>query len=206
MERIADDMERDAIDLSIKVDRWLVNTERLIAFDRYLSQGDQGGLSEWQLYVGFFTRAGWSPFAPNRTTYDELISSGHFRLIRDADLRREIAEYYQTLRESATFYRFDPPTRALVRQAYSPEAQTYIWRACFSTESYRLTAGGEVDCVAGVEEIEVMATLRKLRETEGLVEAFRFSNSMLQVNIGVGRTDAARAAELATKLRAAKSR
>ena len=40
------------------------------------------------------SRYGWSQFIERRTTFDELLGSGRFNLIRDPELRAQIAAYY----------------------------------------------------------------------------------------------------------------
>ena len=40
------------------------------------------------------SRYGWSQFIERRTTFDELLGSGRFNLIRDSELRAQISAYY----------------------------------------------------------------------------------------------------------------
>ena len=66
---------------------------------------------------------GWNQYRASRTTFDELLGSGKLGLIRSADVRTAIGEYYE-LRKGCTIglMKGRPDTRSS-RTSWSPEQQ-----------------------------------------------------------------------------------
>jgi hypothetical protein len=196
LERILDDIEADAEQLDLKISHWESSSVEGKSLDQYLVAGDASGRDDWWVYRKAYLSAGWSSFRPNRVTYDELTRTGQFRLIGDTGIRKAIGDYYAGMREADQFYNFDSPLRELIRQSYSPEAQDYLWKECFSAERYRRVGGGGKECEAAVSAEEVQGTLSKLRGTEGLLDAMRFKYSMMLVALSMAEVDAGKARDL----------
>lgn len=102
VERLLADLERDSsgFDLGLSLLAGKVDSLGRVYFVLAVSD------SEPEEPVGFLgdviygAQYGWNQHTANRVTFDELLGSGKVGLIRDADLRLRIAEYYK-LAESA---------------------------------------------------------------------------------------------------------
>ncbi|MEL6535604.1 MAG: DUF6090 family protein [Bacteroidota bacterium] len=88
LEDLAEDMGRLVVIIqSDSVKKSQLDT--LISFTRYPSRTRPGKVAEHLFANGFYF-----PFAPQRTTYDIMTSTGELTLIRDQDLRRQIVQLY----------------------------------------------------------------------------------------------------------------
>ncbi len=192
LERIAEDVRSDATQLEMNIRAWEEEAQHSELIIRYLTEGDFSGLTEWELFRIIYYRAGWAPFAPNKTTYDELVSSGQIRLLGDPDLRREISRYYTGLEDFAAFYQFSTPLREAVRSRYPPAAQRYMWETCFSDREYRNSR----DADPGV----IRRTLTTLRSDRALIEATQYTLSIRYVAIESAHTDLGHANTLADRI------
>ncbi len=199
--RIGEDIASDADFL----ERNLVNLEREAEhaglISRYLKDGNAGAMSDWEMFQIIYYRAGWTPFSPNRVTYDELISSGQFALLGDAALRKDIGDYYAALADMSGFYEFQPPLRELIRSKYSPEVQAYMWESCFPDAHYRSDERAWSRCAPPEDMDEVADTLEALRNTDDLLGAIQYVHSIRLVVIGAVHTDIARARALSAKIK-----
>lgn len=166
---------------------------------RYLG-GEDVGLNDWVMFQMIYFRAGWTPFSPNRVTYDELKSAGQFRLIADPELRRAIGDYYAGLEDFAIFYEFQPPLRALIRGQYPSEAQRYMWQACFSNPSYRAGYGGMKACPEALDPALITDTLERLKRTEELIDTLRYVQSMRLIAMGAAPEDIEEAVTLSQRI------
>ena len=186
--RMANNIASDIEALDRIIENLQREAEHAELIDRYL-RGEEVANSDWEMYQIIYYRAGWTPFTPSRVAYDELISSGRYRLAGDVELRRDIAEYYAGLEDFALFYEFQPPLRALVRGQYLPQAQEYMWRTCFPDVHYRSGPGGFANCPPFEDTATVAQTLAAMRQDDELVEAVRYVHSIRLIVLGGAMTD-----------------
>ena len=198
--RISEDIASDAAFLEKKLTNLQDEALHAKLIDDFLQGKSAGGASDWDMFQIIYYRAGWTPFTPNRVTYDELISTGQFRLVGDPALRKEIGDYYEALNEFSLFYEFQPPLRELIRSKYTPEAQAYMWDGCFPDAHYRSTGGGWSQCEPLNDEADIARTLDALKQTEGLLDAVRYTHSVRLIVMGASQTDLERAQALSAKL------
>ena len=199
---IGEDIASDAAFLEANIANLQRESEHAELIDRFLT-GEATGISDWDMFQIIYYRAGWTPFSPNRVTYDELVSAGRFRLVGDAALRREIGDYYAGIEDFAPFYQYHPPLRELVRSKYSPAAQAYMWDACFPDAHYRGGHGSFTSCEPFEDAGEISRTLDALRQREELLEAVRYVQSVRIIVRGAAETDLEVARALAAKIEGA---
>ncbi|MEM7728525.1 MAG: hypothetical protein AAF311_04540 [Pseudomonadota bacterium] len=199
--RIADDIESDAARLERAVRNWAVEIEESPRIERFLAGEPVAGKTPWQSLSKLYFSAGWSPFAHDTTTYDELVASGRFSRVGDLALRDEIIGYYNTLRESVPFYAYDPPVRELIRSKIGVQTHTYLWTACFSETLYRETRDGQVPCPPPEAGPPAERMVAALRADPAILDQYRFTHSMRLIAYTTAQVDAGRAAELAHRIR-----
>ncbi|MCA8899924.1 MAG: hypothetical protein KDA53_01600 [Hyphomonas sp.] len=196
---IGDDIASDAEFLEANLINLQRESEHAVLIDRFL-QGEDVGVSDWDMFQIIYYRAGWTPFSANRVTYDELLSAGQFRLVGNAELRREIADYYAGIDDFAIFYQFQPPLRELIRSKYSPPVQAYMWESCFPGAHYRTGHGAFTKCAPFEDADLVTATLDSLRQTEGILDAVRYTQSVRIIVMGAAETDLEEARTLSARI------
>ncbi|RIJ14751.1 DUF6090 family protein [Henriciella mobilis] len=196
---IGEDIASDAVQLEAHIDGLSREAEHAEIIVRYL-EGEDVGLSDWAMFQLIYFRAGWTPFTPNSVTYDELVSAGQFKLLPDAALRREIGDYYAGLEDFSIFYAFQPPLREIIRGKYSPETQAYMWQTCFTNANYRLGYGSITDCPAFDDPDQIARTLQILKQTDGLADAVRYTQSIRLIVLNGAPTDLEEARMLSAKI------
>ena len=197
--QIAEDIASDAAFLETNTLNLHREAEHARIIDRYL-RGEETGLSDWDMFQIIYYRAGWTPFSPNRVTYDELVNTGQFRLLGEAALRMDIGNYYAGLNDFAPFYDFKSPLRKRVRGKYTPEAQAYLWQNCFPDAHYRSGHGSFTNCPALEDGNNIKQTLAALQQDEALLEAVRYVHSIRLIVMGASKTDIQQARTLSSQI------
>ncbi len=200
LQRIADDVRDDVATLESSIRGWRDEADEAEIIIGYLSDGDLRGRTEWEMFERIYYDAGWAPFVPNTTAYEELHDTGQLRLINDPQLRLDIGAYYATLAEFRPFYDFDTPLREVIRRQYPPGPQRYFWDTCFSAEIYRRSRDGRTNCPPFEDRALVSRTLSILRSDTDVLEAMQYTLSMRLVAIGAATSDLARANALVTRV------
>ena len=200
LQRIADDVRSDVAALENNLRAWREEArEAEISID-YLRDGNLQGRTEWEMFARIYIDAGWIPFVPNTTAYEELRETGQLRLIDDPDLRLDIGAHYAALAESRFFYAYDTPLRAAVRSNYPPGPQRYFWTTCFSHENYRQSREGRTNCPPFEDRAVVTRTLSVLRSDTDVLEAMQYTVAIRLFAIEAATTDLARANELVARI------
>jgi hypothetical protein len=200
LQRIADDVRNDVAALENNIRAWREEARQAEIIIDYLRDGDLRGRTEWEMFARIYYDAGWIPFVPNTTAYEELRSTSQLRLIDNPDLRLDIGAYYATLAEFRPFYAFDTPLREAVRSKYPPGPQRYFWATCFSEENYRQSRDGRTNCPPFEDRAVVTRTLSTLRSDADLLEAMQYTVAIRLVAIESAATDLARANELVARM------
>jgi len=200
LQRIAEDLGSDVANFEKRIRNWQEATDELDVITGYLATGDLSGQTPLGMLNVIYGEAGWSPFVPNRTTFDELQSTGMIRLIRNPDLRRNVSAYYSNIEQFGQFYSFDTPVREMVRGAVSPPLQHHLWTECFSDEVWRKIGQGRTACPPFGDKEAVEAALAALRADPDLVEALQYTNSIRLVAIMGAQTELANCKALIARI------
>lgn len=198
--RIAADIRSNDARLADTMETWREDALQTDIIVRYLEGEPIEELTDWDVFQIIYYGAGWTPFSPNRVTYDELISTGKFGLVADPALRREIGDYYAALEDFAGFYSFQAPMRKTVRSNYSPGVQTYMWKACFPEAHYRGPETGWRDCAPPEDGEKITATLDALKQSGEVLDATRYAASIRVILLRAAPTDRAGAQALAARI------
>lgn len=141
----------------------------------YADEGRLDGGSPWRTVLAFYQASQMLPFRMNDTTYQELKSAGDLGLIRDAQLRDALAEYYVTgpLAGSPHLLQYSPEYRTLVRGHTPTRVSDYIWERCVVRMGSQKEAF-DPDCESPVSDAEARAILERYVTAPNILPALRF--------------------------------
>ncbi|WP_412061297.1 hypothetical protein [Rubrivirga sp. IMCC45206] len=202
LQRIAGDLRTDAEVFETRLQSWQDEERDLESMLVYVEKGDLDERTPWEMAQLAYYRAGWGVFAPDKTAYEELRSTGQIRLIADADLRRSISDYYARIAESDPFYTYETPLREMIRSKYPPALQRYFWVTCYSENVYRSSGDGRTGCPPFGGASEIADALSALRTDPDLAEAIRYGISIRLIVLNIARRDLVRNQELIAQLEA----
>lgn len=136
MERIANDLLADQKNIRIRQSFWRQVIEEGEAALNYSDTGVLKDGSAWRSALAFYQASQVFPYVNTETTYAELKSAGELGLIRDAELRAQLAEYYTTgsAEQAGYITRLIPPYRDTIRGKTPIAMARHIWRECITTD------------------------------------------------------------------------
>ncbi|MBL4617817.1 MAG: hypothetical protein JKY46_08975 [Robiginitomaculum sp.] len=132
LSRAQNDLNADLFDYQIRLDFWEQVSDYGTSGLDYVSTGQVGNSTYWQLLLAFFHASQVAEFNTTRTTYDELTSSGEQNLITNVKIRDALANYYSEA-GNATFTE-RPKYRENVRGIIPISVQSYIWENCYNSD------------------------------------------------------------------------
>ena len=130
--RTQNDLYADKSDLIFRLYFWKQVSDYGTSGLDYVSTGQLGNLTYWELLLAFFQASQVAEFTSTRTTYDELTNAGDQNLI-SVELRDALANYYLEAGNATLSER--PQYRENVRGIVPVAVQSYIWANCYSTDA-----------------------------------------------------------------------
>jgi len=189
LERIVADLSADLDDYDDRMKFWSAVSDFSRAGLAYAERGDAGGRSNWELLLAFFQASQVAEFFTTSATWDEMRSAGDLRLIRNLDLRRQLARYYTYAGNPALSER--PAYRENVRGRIPDRIQAYIWERCYASDS----SGRQriIDCAAPIDDAVAKAVVDAIADDEALMRELRYwlSTMIVAGRIGNDRVSAA---------------
>jgi len=176
--RIADNLQSD---LDLYRDR-LAFWNKVTAYGKtglaYANNGESSGdNAQWKVLLAFFQASQTAEIWVDRTAYEELKSSGEFRLIHDVKLRRALAKYYIDTANPTLTVR--PAYRENVRALIPYHIQHYIWQNCYGPGP-----NGDqvfVDCLSPISNQEAASIVTRIAADERLMGELTYWLSSLDV-------------------------
>ena len=153
--RISEDLQSDLDNLQRDIVRWknvLNHAQDAIA---HAESGLLVNNSDWETILAYFHASNFQVYTPTLVTYAELQSAGELGLIRNQDIRANLAEYYLSSSgaSEAFILRAAPPYRTTIRGLIPAQVTTYYWENCFGVAEntkYPLLER----CDAPIDEVE----------------------------------------------------
>jgi len=194
---IAANLETDYHSYKDHLDYWARTMDYGMQGLRYARDG--GGEPVWPVVLAFFQASQVAELWPERTAFDELKASGDFRLIGNAELRKELSSYYINAVNPTLTVR--PAYREHVRERIPIEIQRYIWRNCYgATPDGRQTF---IDCSSPVDESVAAEVADRLAGDETLLGELAYWLSTLEAASIIAEFQADNAAGLRERVLAA---
>ncbi|MEO0556645.1 MAG: hypothetical protein AAF170_00540 [Bacteroidota bacterium] len=180
LERIHEDLLADVEAIDVRMTYSTRVTDYAEAAVAHIETGALRDDSPWATVVAYYHASQILPYASTRRTFDEMREAGDLRLIRDEDLRAELASYYSDgeVTQGGWIFQDLPAYRERIRGLTSLQVQRYIIASCAERQGLeeRLT-----DCDAPVSETEARALLARYRAAPGLAEDLRYWVSALSI-------------------------
>lgn len=171
------EIDKQAADYRIEffrdVERFSQNTLAWLATDRPVDQ---------KVLLESFYAAEIFPFEPNRSTYEDLLSTGNIRLVDDIDFRTQLAAYYN--RADTARAGWNPPKdyRARIRGVIPAPIQAQIRQNCPTTGAHDLVPTGFPPCdLRDIDYNELTALFAPLKTDTALREMLTYRSSELAV-------------------------
>lgn len=190
LERIRIDLDMDVAAYSDRLEFW----DQVSAYGalglRYAETGNSAKHAPWKLLLAYFQASQLAEFFTTDATYAELKSGGDLSLIKDLDLRNQLANYYTNADNPVLSER--PVYREHVRGLIPLNIQNYIWENCY--KSTDLGAQLMLECEAPADVGDIAQLVAMISDQEQLMSDLRYWMSTMHVaNImGVNRIGFAR--------------
>jgi hypothetical protein len=161
------------------------NRERFLAHVRRygqqaLAHADTGALVEgsaWKTVLAYFQAGQFYAYSREASTFDEMRDAGDLVLIRDPQLRSQLAFYFESSTNrtaDSMIMNLVPQYRQDIRSVTPIAVQDYIWSHCF-----RLLPGSGrdqrmLDCPSPIEDTEARRVLSDYGRYPDLARELRF--------------------------------
>lgn len=175
LERIHADLVNDQNSAMARREFWGRVIDYGEAAIRHAETGELYRGSVNQTVLAYYQASQVDPFASVSTTYDEMKAAGELRLVRNAELRSKLANYYvySNSLQAEHLFRYMPEYRETVRGLVPLVVQHYVWEECH----LGMGAGGNqtlVDCELPIDDKIGAALLQRLGSDVELIESLRF--------------------------------
>jgi len=139
------------------------------------------------LLAAFYAAEVW-PFIPRLSTYQDLRSTGNFRLIDNIDLRSSLFNYYNKVDASRTGWNPSDEYRKIIRGVIPGNVQSQIRHTCPTTDGNDNLPTGFPPCDLESINFERMTTLfDPLRDDTSFLRILTYRHSELGVMVRLFR-------------------
>ena len=176
-----------------------------------LAHADTGALvrgSAWNTVLAYFQAGQFYAYSRESNAFDEMRDAGDLGLIRDSQLRSQLAFYYESSANrmaDVMLMNLVPQYRQDIRSVTPMPVQDYIWAHCFRILPGSARDQRMIDCPSPISETEASAILSRYARLPELSRGLRFwlsSQRVAALNAPEDRRDALQLkAMLETELR-----
>lgn len=200
LERLHSDLSTDIANLNYRDEFWESVIAEGNAAIAYAENGILKNDSIWETAVSFFQASQIFPYTPVDPTFQELRSAGDLGLIRDEQLRYDLALYYSTAfgMLEDTPLRHRPAYRDLIRGLTPSQMSRYIWLECHDELGFRRQ--GLKLCNSPFSDDESQAILDLYMSDPTVIIQLRAWITELDVALRLSRLDKSAATELANRI------
>lgn len=149
----------------------------------YVNGKEEKKHSSWEILLAFYQASQISEFYTKLSTYNELTSSGDFRLINNIKLRDSLTVYYTNAGNPAMTER--PKYREGIRGVVPVNIQLYIWENCWTANAS--TNQILLACKSPIEDAIALKVIESIKENEKLISELRYWISTLRVAALIAR-------------------
>ncbi|MGD2127908.1 MAG: hypothetical protein PVJ17_01315 [Lysobacterales bacterium] len=189
LERIRSDLDADILSYQDRLRFWRQVSDYGALGLGYANDGDLKGSQAQDLLLAYFQASQMALFYTTRSTYDELKSGGELGLIRDLELRKQLAVYYTNADNPVLNER--PAYREHLRGLLPLRIQNPIWEECYRSNGDSQTL---LDCDPAVDPEEAARLVATISGNSQLMSELRYWMSTMRVArlIGSDRLEFAR--------------
>jgi hypothetical protein len=181
LSRIYQDIEADRQAIQHRVD--FFRAVQQFSDDILVWLGTDRRVDQEILLASFYAAEVW-PMIPNRSTYDDLHSTGNIRLLKDIDLRTSISSYYNKADTSRAGWNPSEDYREVVRGIIPNYVQRLIRRNCPTTDEFDDAPSGFPPCeLPGVDYNEISELFDPLKSDATFKRKLTYRDSELGVMV-----------------------
>jgi hypothetical protein len=135
------------------------------------------------LLAAFYAAEVW-PYEVNKSTYQDLQSTGNFRLVDNIDLRTSLFKYYNKAEGAGDYWNPSEEYRKIIRGLIPSEVQTKIRETCPTTDAQDLIPTGFPPCkLSGVDLDQLTILYDALRGNTNFLNILTYRHSELGVSV-----------------------
>jgi hypothetical protein len=171
--RLHDELLQDADGLTRISRFWTQVGSNGAAAMAYAEDGALHQGSAWKTLLAYYQASQVWPYRKPDVTFQEIRSTGSLLLIRNEELRAEVARHYSAGAGSQVteVLGLIPRYREHVRGLVPWKIQQYIWTHCYASEGADQLLK---ECDSPVSEAEALAVLDQMRRSQELTAELRF--------------------------------
>lgn len=180
--RLHDELQQDAESLTLISRFWTQVGSHGAAALAYAEDGVLNQGSGWNTLLAYYQASQVWPYRKPDVTFQEILSTGSLLLIRNGELRAEVARHYSAGAGSQVteVLGLIPRYREHVRGLVPWKIQQYIWTHCYGSVGANQVLK---ECDSPVSEAEALAVLERMRHSPELTAELRFW--MVNINNGL---------------------
>ena len=182
LERIGADLDADILNYQDRLRFWEDVLEYGAVGLDFAETGARDSRTDWGLLLAYFQASQMAEFYTTDATYDELKSGGELGLIRDLDLRNQLARYYTNANNPVLTER--PRYREHIRGLIPLGVQDYIWNNCYSSDGE--THQELLECDTPIEAETAAQIVQRISGDEQLMSELRYWMSTMRVALLIG--------------------
>ena len=162
--------------------------------------GSDSPMDESILLAAFYAAEVW-PYELNKSTYQDLQSTGNFRLIDNLDLRASLFQYYNKAEGADDYWSLSEDYRMAIRGLIPSDVQKIIRETCPTTHDNDVIPTGFPPCELQRVNIEQIRPLfESLRGDSNLQNVLTYRHSQLGVSLRLFRQQVALAEDILVRL------
>ena len=143
------------------------------------------------LLAAFYAAEVW-PYELNKSTYQDLQSTGNFRLVDNIDLRASVFQYYNKAEGADDYWSLSDEYRKIIRGLIPSEVQAKIRATCPTTDDADLIPSGFPPCELQEIDMDQLAALfDALRSDSNFLNVLNYRHSQLGVSLRLFRQQVA---------------
>ena len=195
--RLHDELLQDAEGLTLISGFWTQVGSNGAAAMAYAEDGTLNQGSAWKTLLAYYQASQVWPYRKPDVTFQEIRSTGSLLLIRNGELRAEVARHYSAGAGSQVteVLGLIPRYREHVRGLVPWKIQQYIWTHCYASEGADQVLE---ECDSPVSEAEALAVLDRMRRSPELTAELRFWMVNVHNGLSLMRAIQAEARKLAS--------
>jgi hypothetical protein len=166
----------------------------------FLNGDESAAGRELELLVAFYLASHAWDFTPANTTFSELKSTGTLTLIRDLELRKILAEYYQSLNNANYVWQAPNYYRRSIRSLIPASMQRSLWNACHELAEEGSRQSFVPDCSPDIALEAIVSVLVRAKASRELQENLNFLIANTDVSLDLFRAHHQKTSELLERL------
>lgn len=196
--RIAADVAADKLSIEYRIEFFTAVTQ--FSQDTFDWMQSDSPMNKDALLASFYAAEVW-PFVPNASTYEDLMSTGNIRLLRNIELRTNLVRFHIQADASRPGWTPEEKYREIIRGVIPTDVQAQIRENCPTTDNVDQRPSGFPPCELHDIDYDALTTLfEPLRSDVDFLRTLTYRNSELAVVVRLLRQQATVAGDVLAEI------